>query len=205
MSKLVYMETNLIMAVASSRDEDAEALLKSPPPGITILMPSVCYMEALIAFEGEKKRRKTFVQALDVEINEARRNLYSCDAKSVVNFLENAKIANDRLFNELQDKLVHIFDLIANNVHLIHPETNTIQKSFNQPILTSEKELRDDFILQCILTHAEHNQEKSKIFISSNTKQFNQLRVQNLLQQAGITYFSSTQNFLTWLNYAQNR
>lgn len=200
MSDLVYIETNFIMAIASGRDSQAEAFLSNPSTQITLLMPSICYMEALIAFEAEKKRRQIFNESLALEINEARRNLSSESAKSVGLYLEQASIASDNLFNELQINFLKVMELIANQVELIHPQKDSIIKTFKEPIFYKQKELRDDFILQCILSHSKENLQNRKFFVSGNTKQFNQSRVQNILRESEIIYFSNTQNLLQWLN-----
>ncbi|MBF2065745.1 MAG: hypothetical protein IGS39_15185 [Calothrix sp. C42_A2020_038] len=56
---------------------------------------------------------------------------------------------------------------------------------------------------QCIIRHARLHPDITKVFLSSNSKEFGQREVARLLQNTGIRYFSKTTNFLGWLQ-AQN-
>jgi hypothetical protein len=65
--------------------------------------------------------------------------------------------------------------------------------------LLIKNDLMDNLILQSIIDHANQHSEDQKAFISGNTKDFGKQNVQQILNSAGIQYFSNTKNFLGWL------
>jgi len=87
----LYIETNLIMAIAKGQDEQAEQLLNNIPANICLMIPSICYMEAIVALQNERKRRKDFLNNVKLEITESERSLTS-DVSSLVNDLEKARL-----------------------------------------------------------------------------------------------------------------
>ncbi|MFB2881649.1 hypothetical protein [Floridanema aerugineum] len=60
-------------------------------------------------------------------------------------------------------------------------------------------DLIDNLIIKFILNHATLHPDESKVFLSGNTRDFGTPAVQQVLRDAGINYFSRTQNFLGWL------
>lgn len=89
---------------------------------------------------------------------------------------------------------------LKNQVELIHPKIEDIQLIFAQPLLKNSKERRDDFILRCILDHAQANSEETKAFFSENIKPFGQSDVRESFREVGITYFSKIENLQGWLS-----
>ncbi|MBC6422444.1 MAG: hypothetical protein GDA43_15555 [Hormoscilla sp. SP5CHS1] len=55
----------------------AATLLANPPASVQIAIPGICCLEALSVLEQDKKSRKSFEQQLNVQINQAQRNLIS--------------------------------------------------------------------------------------------------------------------------------
>ena len=74
MSVFLYIETNGIMSLAQKRNPAIESLLSNLPDDVQLILPSICYMEALFAFQQDKKRRNEFERDLAIEINEAKRS-----------------------------------------------------------------------------------------------------------------------------------
>jgi hypothetical protein len=72
---------------------------------------------------------------------------------------------------------------------LIQPET-----------LLIKNDIMDNVILQCILDHAQSHPQEDKAFISNNSKDFGKPEVKEVLRNAGIKYFTITQDFLNWFN-----
>ena len=62
-----------------------------------------------------------------------------------------------------------------------------------------ERHLTDKLILECIIHHARLHSSETKVFLSSNSKEFGKREVVEILQHTGIQYFNKTQNFLGWL------
>jgi len=53
------------------KNEIQQSLLENLPNDVQLILPSICYMEALFAFQQDKKRRNEFDRDLTIEINEA--------------------------------------------------------------------------------------------------------------------------------------
>ena len=200
MKMILYLETNFIMAIAKGRDGLVENILQNPPDDLTIAIPSICLMESLVAWEREQKRSQSFRQSVEIEINEAKRNELLQDAQSVVDFLLESMTAYENLLVDFENRLGNVFEILKNKVELIHPKIENIQLTFAQPLLPQSKERRDDFILRCILDHAQANSEETKAFFSENIKQFGQSDVRESFREVGITYFSKIENLQGWLS-----
>ena len=84
MEVILYLETNFLLAMAKGQNGLADKILQNPIEDLTIAIPSICLMESLVAWENPQKRSKSFTQAVRIEISEAKRNIRSEDARSVV-------------------------------------------------------------------------------------------------------------------------
>lgn len=204
MKVILYLETNFILAMAKGRNGSMEDILQTSTENVTIAVPSICLMESLVAWEKEQKRSKSFTQAVQIEISEAKRNVSSEDARSVVAFLDRSVIIYDNLLVELDNRFKNVFETLKNRAELIHPKIENLQSTLNEPRLTQKSERRDDFILQCILDHASSNQDKTKAFFSENSKQFGQSAVRDVLREKGISYFSNRSNLQGWLQSVES-
>lgn len=52
---ILYIETNFLMGIAKGQDPQAQNLLLNTPTSIAIVIPSICYVEALTTLEQEEK------------------------------------------------------------------------------------------------------------------------------------------------------
>ena len=199
MSLILYIETNFILGIATGRDSLGESLLKDLPKQINLFMPSVCYLELLVALENEKKRNKQFIESVKIEINEANRKIKLPNSKNVVNILKQSSLSYEQLFNDFESRLIDTVSLLEKHVQWINPQAGDLKKTLTEPILTKEKEMRDNLILQSILTHAQ-NIKTNKVFLSSNSKQFNQTSVQMEFKAVNLKYFTSTDRLLNWFD-----
>jgi predicted nucleic acid-binding protein len=154
MSLLLYIETNFIIALAKGQDEEGEYLINNLPLNLTLALPSICYMEALFVLQAERQRRHSFRQSLQIEINEAHRNLRSQQAQLALQSLRESLLNYESLLNEFNNKFIDIFNLLEKEIEIIYLKKGTIQKTLSVAILREEKEFRDDFILQCIINDA---------------------------------------------------
>jgi len=154
----------------------------------------------LLAWEREQKRSQSFSQAVAIEINEAKRNHRLQDAQSVVNFLQQSINAYGKLLVDFENRFKNVFEILKNQVELIHPKIEDIQLIFAQPLLKKSTERRDNFILRCIWDHAPANSEETKAFFSENIKPFGQSDVRESFREVGITYFSKIENLQGWLS-----
>ena len=199
MKVILYLETNFILAMAKGQNGLADNILQKPAENLTIAIPSICLMESLVAWENQQKRNRSFIQAAQIEINEAQRNISSEEARSVTDFLQQSLISYENLLFELENRFDNVLETLNNRVELIEPKIKNLQSTLREPSLNKKSERRDDFILQCILDHASSNLEKTKAFFSENSKQFGQPVVRNALTERGIRYFSNKSNLEGWL------
>ena len=118
MNLLLYIETNFIIALAKGQDQAGESLLNNLPENLTLALPSICYMEALVALQTERKRRHNFRQSLQIEINEAHRNSHSQQAQITVKFLRESLLNYENLLNEFNNKFIDTFNQLEKNERL---------------------------------------------------------------------------------------
>ncbi|MBD2567819.1 PIN domain-containing protein [Anabaena lutea] len=202
---ILYIETNIIMAVAKGRDLEAEKLLRYPPPSMRIAIPAICYIEAINTYRKDKEYQLKFQAEMDKQINESIRDQTSIHAKSFSRHLQKASIENTLLLNNIQNRFSEIINLLIENAENINFNGSIIKAISEQIFLEKEtllikNDLMDNLILQCILSHANQHHNKRKVFISGNTKDFGKENVKQILNSAGIEYFGNTKNFLGWLN-----
>ncbi|MBD2185013.1 PIN domain-containing protein [Aerosakkonema funiforme] len=194
---ILYVETNFPMSIATGRDPEASTLLLSTPASVRLVIPSVCYMEALSALDADLKARRRFNNELDIRLSDARRNLSSQYARSLGFHLEQARIENKKLTDEVKESLFEALTQLARKAESIALSGETLQASLRQNIA---EDPTDDLILQCILDHARLYPAEVKVFLSGNSNDFDTQSVREALRNAGVeNYFNRTQNFLNWL------
>ena len=198
MAVILYIETNFLMTVAKGQDPQADNLLKSFPSSVQIVIPSICCMEALSTLENELKYRKRFTKELDLQITQLKRDKTSLADKSLLYNLEESKIENQSLLNDLQTRLFDTLSQIATKTEMIELTADTLQESLATPRI--EKDPTDNLILSCILAHANLHPTDTKVFLSANINEFGTTEIQEVLRNYGVDkYFTHTQNFLGWL------
>ena len=199
MTIFLYIETNCIMGMAKGREPLVTSFLQDLPQNVNILLPSVCYFEALVALENERKRYNNFIAAIDIEINEAQRNLVSQQAQILSDSLEQSLVDYDILTQEFNYTFLDILSLLEDKIELIHPNRDTLEATLQSEFLNQNKELRDNFILRCIINHCQENQNTNKVFFSRNSKQFNKSEIQAILLQINLKYFADFENVINWI------
>ncbi|MBD2197257.1 MULTISPECIES: PIN domain-containing protein [Calothrix] len=207
---ILYVETNFLMAIAKGQDLEAKELLRSVPPSIhRIVIPEICYIEALNRWKKEKYYADEFEKELNKQINNSSRDLASPHAKSFLTSLEQTLILNQALLNDIQVRLFEYIDLLIQTakVEEIKLDTTIIRNISKAVILQPDtliikRDLMDNLILHCIISHAKsYYSTQKKVFLSGNSKDFGKPEVIKILETAGIEkYFTNTNNFLGWLN-----
>ena len=194
---ILYFETNFLIGIGTGRDSQANTLLESTPPSLQLVIPSVCYMEALSALEQEQKYRKRFGNELDLQISQARRDVTSSNAQSLFALLRESKNKNEQLLNDVESRLFQALNQISLKAEMIELTVDMVQESLNAPFFRTD--YTDNLILYCILHHAGLHPNETKAFLSSNSREFGQVEVQEALANAGgVNYFSSSQDFMVW-------
>jgi PIN domain len=195
---IVYIETNFLMSIATGREAEAMMLLRDLSSSVQLVIPSICYMEALSALEDELKRQNSFGQQLNRQISETKRDVTSEHAASLSFQLEESFILSRYRVGEIKSRLREAISLMSRNAEMIVLNPEIVGASLNETLI--EKDPTDNLILHCILSHARSHSTETKVFLSGNVKEFGIPEVQNTLREAGITkYFSVTKNFLGWL------
>jgi hypothetical protein len=177
MTIFLYIETNCIMAMAKGREPLVISFFQNLPQDVRIFLPSACYFETLVALENEIKRQKNFISAINIEISDAQRNLVSQQAQLVWDSLDHSLVDYKKLTEEFNNNMLNILQLLENKIELIHPRSNTLKETLQSDFLNQSKELRDNFILRCIINHCQDNLTITKAFFSQNSKQFNKSEI----------------------------
>jgi len=194
---IVYVETNFLMSVAMGREARGDDFLAAVSASVRVAIPSGCYMESFSAFEDEQKRRNWFRAELDKQIVQLRRDTTSANAGTLLRRLEESRIANDHLVNDVQARLFQVVDRAAGILDPI-PETPAIIHSAVTAILIADP--TDNLILHSILDHARRFPGAAKAFLTDNTRDFDTQDVQAALADVGINRpFRSVTNVLGWL------
>jgi hypothetical protein len=197
MDVIVYVETNFLMSVAMGREARGDDLLAAVSGSVRVAIPSGCYMESFSALEDEQKRRSWFRAELAKQIVQLRRDTTSANAGTLQSRLEESKIANDQLLNDVQVRLFQLVDRAANVLERI-PTTPAVLRAAVSYLLIPDP--TDNLILHTILDHANHFPAPTKVFLTENTKDFDTPEVQAALAAVGINKpFRSVTNLLGWL------
>jgi hypothetical protein len=193
---ILYVETNFLMSVAMGREARGDDLLAAVSASVRVAIPSGCFMESFSAFEDEQKRRNWFRAELEKQIGQLRRDTTSANAGALLRLLEESRIANDDLLNDVQARLFQFVDRAAGILELI-PETPAIIQRAMAAMLIADP--TDNFILQAILDHSSRFPGATKALLTENTRDFNAEDVQAALAAAGINRtFRSVTNVLGW-------
>jgi hypothetical protein len=172
---IVYVETNFLIGIAKGQDSQAEELLQNIPSSVRLVMPSICFVEAMTTLEQEQKYNQDFVHRLDIQVNEAGRVQTSQNAKLLVKSLKQSKLDFLERNNEIEQSFYTAFSQLLSKVAIITLSTDILQKCLSSNIL--EKHILDRFVLECIIHHARLHDEERKVFISHNSKEFGRREV----------------------------
>lgn len=204
---ILYLETNFILSIATGRDVEAVELLQSNQySSVRLAIPAICYMEALVAFEEDRKRRKNFRDLLNAEIKQARRDRRATAISSKIAALEQSGIAYDDLLNEVEGRFLNAVQLMADRVEIIQLNSGNLIAGLTNRIFTQERQRRDNFVLQCILSHAQQNLQEIKVLLTDDlafwqaTEVDTQAARQALLSAGVERSFSRSIDFIGWLD-----
>ena len=194
---IVYIETNFLMSITTGREAEAIMLLRDLSSSAQLVIPSICYMEALSALEDELKRQNSFKEQLSRQVSETKRDVTSEYTTSLSFHLEESLVYYRYRIGEIKSRLREAISLMSRNAEMIALNPEIVQASLNEILI--EKDPTDNLILHCILSHARSHSTETKVFLSGNFKEFGIPAVQDILLEAGITkYFSRTEDFLGW-------
>jgi hypothetical protein len=195
---ILYIETNFIISLAKGQDVEAEDLLFNTPASISIVIPSICFLEAYTTWQNGQKNNEDFLRKIDVQINESLQDKTSRNSLFLASRLEQSKSSLEARVRDIKTRFDSASDELSSKAEEIPLEFAIIQKGLERKIL-EDKHFIDKIILECIIRHARLHPDVKKAFLSFNYKEFGKREVVELLQDAGVKYFSKTTNFLGWL------
>jgi hypothetical protein len=194
---ILYVETNLLVGVATGRDRDLQSLLAFVDSGLRLVIPSVCFFESLTWMEGEYRRRTEFERLLRDQIGQLKRDTVSIHARSLRTTLARSQKANRALLNGIDSRLFSAMADVSQVAEWIAPDPTILERSRNTAVIG---ELTDDLILQCILRHAARFPGETRLFLSANTRDFGGVAARRVLREAGIEpIFTQISDVLGWL------
>jgi rRNA-processing protein FCF1 len=194
---VVYVETNFLMSVAMGREAMGDDLLAAVSASVRVAIPSGCYMESFSAFEDEQKRRNWFRAELEKQISQLRRDTTSTNAGTLLRRLEESRIANDQLLNDVQVRLFQFVDRAAGVLERILETPAILHAAVSNMLIPDPT---DNLILHSILDHAGHFPDTAKALLTDNTTDFNTPDVMAALAAVGIGRpFRTVANLLGWL------
>lgn len=197
MDVLVYVETNFLMSVAMGRENRGDDLLAAVSSSVRVAIPSSCYMESFSAFEDEQKRRNRFHDELNRQIGQLRRDVTSSNARDLLRNLEDGRLANGLLSNDVRDRLYRFVDRAAVVLEPIVESAAVVRESVGSSIIPDPT---DNLILHAILDHARRHPGIVKAMLTENARDFDLVEVREALAEFGVSRsFRSAADLLGWL------
>lgn len=204
---ILYVETNLILAIAKGQDPEAMELLQNPLcSSVRIVIPSICYMEALVAFEEDRQRRESFKKTIDQQLSEARRDETAQDREALVSALSDALVRYGNLLNDVEARFQMAVQAMSSRFEMVHLTPESLVRGMNEQLFPKQKQRRDNLVLHCILHHARQHLNDRKILLTNDSAFWKDEIVgqptpaKQALLDAGVEqHFTRTRNFLGWL------
>jgi hypothetical protein len=197
---ILYIETNLLVGVATGRDRDLPPLLSFVDAGLRLVIPSVCFFEALSWMETEYRRRREFDRLLNEQIGQLRRDRVSVYAQSLHASLTRSQLENRALLNSIDSRLFSAIADVSRVAERIELDPMVLESSRNSAVIA---ELTDNLILHCVLSHAARFPFETKLFLSGNTRDFGGEAARRALREASIGHvFTQIPDVLGWLRSA---
>ena len=179
------------------QDSSADALLSSSEAEIRLAIPSVCVMEAISAFDWKRIERNRLTNELDRQLTQLQRSAKIPIAQQLASELTQADLSNDRLLSELFQRLDEYLVRVANRADLIPVSLPVLQHEL-QLVRETELDRDDALILASILAHSKNQPAGKQAFLSGNINDFQRPAVKEVLAEAKIRLFSSTERVLGW-------
>lgn len=194
MAVVLYVETNFLMGVAMGQEAKGNDLLAAISADFRVLMPSGCYMESFSNIEHQKNLRNLFRNELDQQITQLRRDITSANATSLLNHLEQSRIANDKLLSDVLNRLFAFVDQARSLIDPLHPSPDVLHDGVTNPIISDPT---DNLILHTILADARRRPGDTKALLTGNTRDFSTTDVDSALKAEGIhKHFTKAANAL---------
>lgn len=193
---ILYVETNFLISIATGRDPGASALLDEIGLPHRLALPQICIMEALSVLNGMRRRRNQFRNQLDQQIGEMRRDSTSAYATELLSLLDQARIANKKLLEDIDTRLFTTIRRLGHDAELIGLNEEIVEAQLNSTLLDDPT---DNLILHCILNHAREHPTEEKVFLTGDREAFSDQEVQSELSNVGVSkLFWEGKRFRDW-------
>lgn len=197
MPAILYVETNFVIGIAKGQDPDALRLLSEGVPGLKIVIPAVCVMEAFSTWSIDKKARERFYGEIKKHADEAGRDQSSVLARSLTGSLRQALLDGRELLNAIEDRLYETMERLSENAEILNNiDSQVLFDTFSRGYIDDPT---DNLILCAILRHAHSPVPGLKLFVSGNSRDFGTPEPVKALESAGIKYFMAITPALGWL------
>lgn len=196
---ILDIETNFLWSIATGRDPNAEELLSNPRPSLRIVMPSVCYLEALSTLEVHRKHIHEFIRSLNKRNAEFGRDLVSANSKILCSSLTQSAVEVTDQFNNVEERLLRAVVTTSTLAEFIEPLPGIVQACVDRRIIAND--LTDNLILHSICQHSRLAPDIAKVLLTGNTKDFGKEDVKEFLQDSGVSkLFSESKSLVGWLD-----
>jgi predicted nucleic acid-binding protein len=195
---ICYVETNYLIGVSRGQlvsEDHAENLVRDVFPDLRVVIPEVCFMEALKVMEEERKGRAQFHIALEERARQARRDHVFDAAPALAGYLEQAIIASDEHLGMTELCLWETLASFAADAELIPLNFDLVDRFLDYEYLGDPS---DNLILHCICDHARAHPQGKKAFVTEDVH-FKEAKVVEFLKSRGIRHFQKVESALGWL------
>jgi hypothetical protein len=202
LAQILYVETNFVIGIAKGQDPDGAAFLGDAFHDVELIVPSVCFMEALSTWTFEAKQRKKFLTELEAYKREVDRDVSfraeGPPVKQLGEQCEALRLGSESYLNFVEARLYEALDQLVDLAQKLHPDDDMLREALSHDHIDDPT---DNLIYCCVLRHARLNPdpEGRKAFLSGNHKDFRKPEVVQPLDLAGVRYFSQTKDALGWL------
>lgn len=195
---IVYVETNFLLSIATGQDAEASALLADTPAEARLVIPSVCFMEALSALEGKRRERIDLERRLKQEVFQLQRDVTSTHAHQLQILLDQARAENTHLIQDINTRLFDAMRLLVGKAEMIDPTAAIVEAGLGSDLLRDAP--TDGLIFFSILEHARSRPAEPKAFLSANVRDYGGEEIRRALLGAGVEkYFAGAKDALGWL------
>ena len=156
-------------------------------------------MEAFAAVEGVLARRRRFSTLLDRRMRKLQTELLFPQAKAVLAQLETARFLNDRLIDEIRQRLFDAIESLLPHAIVIDEPPDLIVKSIRERLIPQPT---DNLILHTILHHAATHPDVKKALLTANKKDFSREQPREAMKADAVALHGRYPAAIEWMTHA---
>jgi len=187
----IYVETNLLMSVATGRTPRARELLDLPVH-VELAIPLACFMEAHSAFKSIKAAKLNLRDPFPREINDVGRDP-DTHAQKFARTLAAADSALTDYLDQSERRLMNAIRGLASRARLVLSSPAVLERSLHSYL----SDPTDDMIAASVIQDAEETPSDRMAFFSEDEK-LKQPTLIAAMQRAGVTMLDGIEVCLAW-------